>query len=354
MMLRLLGSPALETKTGVTDLPVSRSAWLLFYLAATGDWVRRDDLSFFLRPDADVKTGHQYLRRLLSGAKKLAWAEGLESDFDRLRWNVDTDVERFRRAAREGRWFEAVGLYRGPFLQGLDASYLPSYESWLEGEREDLEHIWHNCTLHYAADLESAGQHRDAVQTAEGLLKHNALDEEVLRLYVRNAYLSGQHKRALDAAATFRQELQEELGMEPAQGTQELIEKVRSTEPLEKRVTPHRYGRRRDDVVAASPEERRLSELLKLLHTPDSRLVTLGNAGDGHATVMIVKRVPQAHLALAATLELAERLVNAQHHSRALELLMLVRNHPECDAAVRERVEALWEALEAHLKRPRR
>lgn len=65
-------------------------------LASYQTWLRRDKLIFFLRPDADREVASLYLRKLLN---------------------------------HEGRWFEAVQLYCCPFLQGLDASCLPSYET---------------------------------------------------------------------------------------------------------------------------------------------------------------------------------------------------------------------------------
>ena len=346
-MLRLLGSPAIQAGSGVNSLTLSRSAWLLFYLAYHGEWSSRDDLSFFLRPEAGKEIGRQYLRRLLSSAKRLPWSGGLEVELDRLRWDVETDVARFYHAARAGRWFDAIQLYRGPLLQGLDASYLPSYDAWLHDERKVLETLWRDCMSHYAVDLESAGQHREAAQTAERLLQHDTLDEEALRTFVRNASLSGQRMRALETAATFYKELREELSMEPTCETKELIAKVQAAKPLKKRETFRTFGRRQDDLTITD-DRHYLEELSHLLKTPGSRLLALSSVDDT-TTIIVAKRVTEARVALKAILDLAEHCILMSHHTRALELLTLALNHPDCDAPLSERIEVLWSSLHNHL-----
>lgn len=52
-MLKLLGKPALETECETVDLPATRVTWLLIYLGYHGDWLTRQGLAFFFRPDAD-------------------------------------------------------------------------------------------------------------------------------------------------------------------------------------------------------------------------------------------------------------------------------------------------------------
>jgi DNA-binding SARP family transcriptional activator len=349
--LCLLGVPALRCGAEVRDLDVSRPSLLLFYLALQPGWMRRDELAFFLRPDVDRETGLQYLRKLLSGARRLPWAVGLEVEAERVRWRVDTDVAQFWRAHGEGRWFEVLELYRGPLLQGIEIPFAPGLEAWLETERETLEHAWAGATLHYAADQEASGRHREAVAAARKLLERDPFNEEALGSFVRNAYLMGQREVALRAAQDFEARLQREFGLALTPALRALVDDVRAGRPLQQRSVAPRYGRRRSDRSGVEPSKRALlGELAQLLATPDLRLLSVSGPERGKVTLLLAKRVPDAQVALLAVLDLAAKLLAEGRRARALELLLVVLNHPSCSAALREQVCALWPGLEAQLR----
>ena len=345
-MLRLLGPPTIESETEDASILVSRTVLLPFYLACTQTWVRRDELAFFLRPDVDQETGRQYLRKLISNARKLSWTGGLEVEPHRVRWRTETDVERFRHAYGEGRWYEAVQLYRGPFIQGADIAQLPSFSAWLYNEREVLEHAWQSALLHYAADLESSGAHREAAAAAKQLLEHDAFHEDALQSFLRNAYFSGQRELALKTAETFAAQLQHEFDLEPTRPTQSLIKTIRSAGTLEKQTLVPRHGRRRSDTVsAAKSKQEQLAEVSELLTTPGTRLISLDSSSGPGTTMLIAKRVADPHVALLSVVELAAQLLRTNRRKRALELLLVVINHQDCNAQIRNEVEKVWPGL---------
>jgi DNA-binding SARP family transcriptional activator len=316
--LCLLGAPVLRYGEEVLDLEVSRPSLLLFYLALQPSWSRRDELAFFLRPDVDRETGLQYLRKLLSGARRLPWAMGLEVEAERVRWRVETDVAQFWRAHGEGRWFEALELYRGPLLQGIETPFSPGLEAWLETERETLE--------------------------------HDPFNEDALVSLLRNAYLMGQREVALRAAQEFEAHLQREFGLALTPQLQELVEDIRLGRPLQRRPATPRYGRRRSDrILAERSKQVLLGELAHLLATPDSRLLSIGNSERGGVTLLLAKRVPDAQAGLMAVLDLAAKLLAEGRRGRALELLLMVLDHPACSDRLRAQVRALWPGLEAQL-----
>lgn len=349
MLLHLLGTPYQQTASGLIDLPMRRASWILFYLAYYQTWMRREELIFFLRPDADREVASLYLRKLLNDARKLSWADGLEVEADRLRWSIGTDVTQFQTAAREGRWFEAVQLYRGPLLQGLDASYLPGYKAWLDSERAALEHIWRDVTLHYADDLEASEHHRDAAAAAKKLLQHDSLDEEAVHSYLRNTYLSGQRQQSLGAAHSFIRELRTELDLEPTAATLALIEAIQMARPLPRIDLHRKYGRRRSDRRGlAEFDAEQLNSLVDLLADPSARLLNL-NPNGAQGTLIISKLVPDVQIVLDAVIVLAERLSTQGHRRRALELLTQVLGHPACSTNLKTRAEALYTTLLAQL-----
>ncbi len=83
-----------------------------------------------------------------------------------------------------------------------------------------------------------------------------------------------------------------------------------------------------------------------LLESSGSRLVSMSPAGDGETVVIIAKRISDSRALLAAILRLAATLIHKQRKARALELLLLVLNHPECDALLRKEIEKVWPNLE--------
>lgn len=345
MKLDLLGHPTVQLQNEKRAVPLSRPFLLLVYLACLSEWVRRDDLAFFLRPDIDRETAQQYLRKLVSNARKFPWLSGLEVEAERLRWQVDTDIQRFRRAQRDKSWHEAAALYRGPLVSGVDIPFWPSFDAWLQIEREALANDWQEVMLHQAEAFERLGKHREAAAAAAKVMDHDPFNEGALQNYLRNTYFMGQREQALRAAHKFEARLSDELdyGLLPA--TQQLVEVIRSAEPLEKHPSPARYGRRRNDLVDHSLNDRS-DELMVLLGSSGSRLVSMSPAGDGETVVIIAKRVSDTRALLAAIIRLAADLMYKRHRARALELLFLVLNHPGCDSALRKEIEKVWPDLE--------
>lgn len=336
MFLRLLGSPLVETAEGLYTPSTSRSSLLLFYLAYRKDWISRRRIAFFLRPEADDLTGRRYLRKVLNGARELPWAKGLEVEAQQLRWQVETDISLFLKTIREGRWHEALQLYRGPLLQGFIPSGLPSYASWLESERNALTQLWLNANLNYAIDLESSGQHRDAAHVAQELLEVDDLDEDALHLYLRNLYLGGQREHALKAGQEFYNRLGE-LELMPIETTQSLINSIRNGQPLEKHNATRRSGRRQSDHTP-TPDKNVHGESPVTL--PDSRILSLATVDD-ELRVTLTQRIPNPSAALGSIVELAESLIHQQNFQRAHDLLMMVLAQPKCDDTLLQRVKTL-------------
>lgn len=344
-MLHLLGHPFIQYKDENVSLPLSRPFLLLVYLACINEWVERDHLAFFLRPDVEREVAQQYLRKLISNARKFPWARELEVGAERLRWQVDTDVKRFRRARRDSRWHDAMALYRGPLISGTDMPFWPSFDAWLQIEREALDYDWQDVTLHHTIDLEGLGQHREAASVAYKLLNHDPFHEGALQSYIRNIYFMGQREQALKIADGFETRLKNELDFDVTPSTRELIDAIRSEGPLKKRSSSVRYGRRRDDLVSDVMLDEHAEKLIMLLESSGSRLMSMTPAGNNETVVIIAKRVFDTQTLLLSVIRLAGKLLREQYKARALELLLLVLSHPACDASLKEEVSKVWPDL---------
>lgn len=344
VMLHLLGHPFIELEEGKVSLQLSRPFMLLVYLACVDEWVERDHLAFFLRPDVDKETAQQYLRKLISNARKFPWARELEVGAERLRWPIDTDVKRFRQARKVSRWREAMTLYQGPLVSGADVPFWPSFDAWLQIEREALDHDWQDVTLQHARDLESLSRHREAASVAARLLTHDPFHEGALQCHITNIYFMGQREQALRAAHTFETRLKDELDFDLMPSTRKLVDVIRSAGPLEKHASPVRYGRRRDDLAIQLADQ--AEELIALLESSGARLMSMTPAGD-ETVVIVAKRVSNTHALLLSVVRLAVNLLREQRKARALELLLLVLSHPACDASLKEEISRVWPDLGA-------
>jgi DNA-binding SARP family transcriptional activator len=103
--------------------------------------VSRDKVHAYLWPQSDIDHARNSLKQALfslrhtSGGPLVLWAPGL------LRLNselVEVDAWLFESSLANGREHTAVGLYRGPFLDGFYVSGLAEFERWAERERDRL------------------------------------------------------------------------------------------------------------------------------------------------------------------------------------------------------------------------
>lgn len=226
--LHLLGQPRLEG----SELPPTKPVYLLLYLAYSGEWVGREVLAEVFAPESDEEAARRTLRVLLNRAKALSWAEGLEVEPTRLRWRVSSDVSAFREAIGQGDWPLAVRLHQFALLEGFPIKDAPGFEAWLELERETLLGAWREAALRCGLELGQRGQNTQAAQLLLQLLYHDPLAEDVLAAYMEQAYLSGQREDALSAYSAFAERIRRELGLEPLERTQKLVEQIRRVEPL--------------------------------------------------------------------------------------------------------------------------
>ncbi len=118
--LELFAYPKLCKEALEQSLTFTKPSYLLIYLACRADWVSRDELALFFRPDADLKTARHNLRLLLTRARKFEWAAGLEQEGKRLRFELKTDVADFRDALGNADWQKATELYKRGMNVGND------------------------------------------------------------------------------------------------------------------------------------------------------------------------------------------------------------------------------------------
>jgi DNA-binding SARP family transcriptional activator/tetratricopeptide (TPR) repeat protein len=237
--LRLFGTPAV--KTGKTndwqELPNTKPVMLLMYLAALHTWVSRNALAAMMQPENDDANARHYVRVLLNRAKEFGWTADLETQPERLRFPIASDLQRFREAIQQNDWALAHSIQNKPFLDGLLLRNAPSLESWVELERHELSRAWTRASIQHANDLIENQQHQQAVTVLERLLKHDPLQEDVMVRYMQQCANLGLRQEAIRSFEIFRQLLETELGLSPMPETLGVFENLKSHERIAPSVT---------------------------------------------------------------------------------------------------------------------
>jgi predicted ATPase/DNA-binding SARP family transcriptional activator len=297
--LCLFGAPAFTLLGREIAFTAERPFQLLGYLACRGGWVPRDELADFLYPARPLDAARSNLRKVLHLARRIEGVGEIEQYGELLRWQPDSDLQRFESACNRQQFDAAVALYGGPLLQGFEAGWPAEAAAWLLAERQRLESCWHEACLRHLERLQA--EPAAAAQLAQRLLRHDPLDEQALTVYARAQAALGRHADALDSLAGYARRATAQLGVEPSLGLQRLAEELRAEMAPMMPVVP---------AAAATPmglvgRRHELSQIAARLANPEARLLTLlGLAGIGKSAL--------ARAALQAASRAAEGFPAAQ------------------------------------------
>ena len=292
--LQLLGVPTVVHEGRASPLPGHTPASLLVYLAVAGAWVARTELAYLYRPDEPEGVALQYLRLQLHRAQRLPWASGLEVAADRVRWCPETDLAAFDAAFARQDWIAAIGAYAGPLLAGYGPRGQPTFETWLELERGDVERRYRRALEAEASRLEDRAAYAESVELRERAAALDPLDEAAHRALLRALAGAGRREEALRRHARFAQRLADEVGGAPEAATGELVGGL--AEPASTLPAPPA------SVVASLPRpatrfvgrRQELAEVGALLDDPDCRLLTLvGLGGTGKTRLALEAARPR-------------------------------------------------------------
>lgn len=121
---------------------------------------------------------------------------------------------------------EAVALYRGDFLAGLDLPDCPDFEDWLLLQRESLR--CHALALleHLSNHFEQHGELQRALPHARRLVELDPWQESGQQRLMRLLSRNGQSAAALAQYESFRNQLWKELGVHPSRECQALQQRI--------------------------------------------------------------------------------------------------------------------------------
>jgi DNA-binding SARP family transcriptional activator len=247
LSLSLLG-PFYTTLDGVavTDFRYDHVRALLAYLAVEADRPhRRESLSGLLWPDQPDPTALESLRHALYHLQRTIGSQKATPPFllisrDTLQFNARSDyaldVSLFESlvsaqestAGRLQRLEQAVGTYRGPFLQGFSLGSSDALEEWQLQKRAQLDRLMGEALDELAQAFEARREYERAEDYARRLLALDPWDEPMHRRLMRALALQGRRGAALAQYASIRELLQTEFGVEPEPETIALYGRIRA------------------------------------------------------------------------------------------------------------------------------
>lgn len=214
-------------------LPTRKDRQLLAYLAMQGGRPQsREKLASLLWADRAEEQARDSLRQSLAALRRAFRAVGLDPiTSDRSQASLDpaivtTDVARFSVGCIGATPSAGLaGLYRGPFLEGLDAS-TPEFERWVTQERQRLATIAEQLVCTASISVLAPGDTEAALLLGRRLLAEDSTLESVYRATMRLCRTRGDRVTALKTYATCRDILRDDLGVEPDHETERLYRDI--------------------------------------------------------------------------------------------------------------------------------
>jgi len=232
--LNLLGGAAFQ---GV-DGPVSgraahkrRVALLAILASARGRTVGRERIIGLLWPEHRSDAARHLLSESLYVLRKELGEAAFVSSGDEVGLNgavVRSDLEEFAGCVEAGEVERAARLYRGPFLDGFYVADAPEFERWAEAERDRLARAHTRALECLAAAREGEGLPAEAAEWWRRLVVLDPYNSRVGMRLMLALDAAGERAAALWFAETHVAFLREELGVEPDDEFQELVERLRS------------------------------------------------------------------------------------------------------------------------------
>ena len=235
--LRLLGSAILEESGGPVKARAGqgrRLALLAILELARGRALSRDKVVGLLWPEASPERARPQLSDALYVVRGTLGEDAIRSTGDGLMLDPDivtSDVAQFERLLAESRLEEAVGLYRGPLLDGFHISASTEFESWVDGERAGLDRQYAQALEALAEAAEAGGDPEAAAAWWRRRAAHDPFNGRAALGLMRALEAAGDRAGALQHARIHAALLREEFDAEPDAELTAYVERLRREPP---------------------------------------------------------------------------------------------------------------------------
>ncbi len=334
LRITLLGDPAISLDgEPVTGFVSSKAQALVFYLAATDHPHTRESLAGLLWSDRPENAAKSSLRNALTNLRQLIGPYlDITHQTVALHRDMPLYVDCERRAAQLSgvQWDgstaaapapedlialkETADLVQGDFLDGFYVADAPLFEEWMLAEREHLRLELEETLERLVRGYSLRGDFQAAIAIAHRWLARDPLREAAHRALMELYAWAGDRSAALRQYQTCVQILQEALGVEPAERTQEMDERLRKGDlPVAPALIAAHLGRE-SKTVGACPyrglaafqaadasfffgRETFTTRLMEAVQTQRPVTVLVGPSGSGKSSVVFAGLLPRLHAA---------------------------------------------------------
>jgi class 3 adenylate cyclase/tetratricopeptide (TPR) repeat protein len=220
MEFRILGALEVLADGRPVDLGGLKQRALLAVLVLNRNRVvSRDRLIDALWDTDPPETAAKALQVYISGLRKALGKERLQTKASGYLLRVgegEVDIGNMERFAEEGRFDDALTLWRGPPL--ADFAHL----RFAQGEIARLEELRLTCMEERIDSELAAGRHQALVGELEALVREHPLRQRLRGQLMLALYRSGRDAEALEAYRAGRRTLVDEIGIEPSRALQDL------------------------------------------------------------------------------------------------------------------------------------
>jgi DNA-binding SARP family transcriptional activator/tetratricopeptide (TPR) repeat protein len=206
---------------------------LLALIGAAGErGVTREKVLGLLWPDVEEERARSILSQALYALKRDLGREDLFLDTPELRLNpaaLSCDRGAFLAAVAGGRLEEAVGLYAGPFLDGVYVKGAGEFERWVEDERGTLARKYTDALEQLARAADERRDHAAAVKWWRALATHHPLSARYATGYMQALTAAGDRAGALRHARIHAELVNQELGASADHSIRDLEARLRTS-----------------------------------------------------------------------------------------------------------------------------
>jgi DNA-binding SARP family transcriptional activator len=232
--VRLFAGVSIEDANGaVSGAIMQRHRLALIALLATapGQQLSRDKLIGWLWPEREGARARHLLRSAVHALRSSLGEAAILSLGDDLRLNPDvvrSDIADFLDLLTRDELESAVGLYRGPLLDGFHLNESSDFESWLDAERTRLARLYSGALEQLAQRAEARGDNAGGVEWWRRVAAVDPYSSRVALELMRALDAAGDRAAALRHARLHEQLLENELGAEPDPDVAALAEQIRT------------------------------------------------------------------------------------------------------------------------------
>jgi DNA-binding SARP family transcriptional activator len=226
--LQLLGQATVITHGRGITLRTRKGLGLIAYLALEGS-TSRGALAETFWGTMNDEDARMNLRRELGRIKQTGFAHvATQGSNLGLPINFECDVSSFQQAIRNERWLEALNLYRGAFLEGVQSEGQSLFDDWLMQTRAQLQDQYLEVLQGRATELEHEHKLSEALALCLKSLALDDLSEHRYRSVIRLQGLLGQREAAIKSYQRLTEMLKREFGLQPLPESVGLMDQIRA------------------------------------------------------------------------------------------------------------------------------